>query len=124
QAQLAARDALAGLMAVSDKARDQALQQRRNGKDMLEFRKNFSRLAAVVDMSLALNEITAAEKAIAGMQALLQQRLNAISAAQQQNQNGLNSANQMAGQLGAWTSQAQSTILSDKSQQQAMVTNE
>ncbi len=124
QAQIAARDALANLLAVSDKARDQALQQRRNGKDMLEFRKNFSRLAAVVDMSLALNEITAAEKAIAGMQAMLQARLAAISASQQQNQQGLNAANQMAGQLGAWTDQAKAVIASDQAQQQSMVTNE
>jgi hypothetical protein len=124
QAQLAARDALAGLLAVSDKARDQALQQRRNGADMLEFRKNFSRLAAVVDMSLALNEISAAEKAIAGMQNLLQARLAAIQSSQQQNQQNLAAANAMAGQLSQWTAQAQTTIASDQASQQDMVTNE
>ncbi len=124
QGEMANRDAVRQLLAVENKERNRALDDRRSGKEMFELHKNMSRLATVMDMALALNEINAAEKAITQMQQLLNQRLAAIQASQQQNQQNLNNANNQAGQIAQWTQQATATVNSDKASQQTMVTNE
>ncbi|MBI5595336.1 MAG: hypothetical protein HY928_04520, partial [Elusimicrobia bacterium] len=78
QAELAQRDAAGQMLALADRLRGGALRERRAGREQLEFRKNFSRLAMVMDLSYSLNVITAAEKAIAGMQALLDEKLTSV----------------------------------------------
>ncbi|MFZ8310579.1 hypothetical protein ACO1LC_14090, partial [Staphylococcus aureus] len=72
-AELAQRDASEAMLAVADRARDAALAQRRSGRDDLEFRKNFSRLSMVMDLSYSLNLLNNADQALARMQALMDQ---------------------------------------------------
>jgi hypothetical protein len=124
QGEMANRDAIRQLLAVENKARNRALDDRRSGKDMLALHQNMSRLATVMDMALALNEITAAEKAISQMENLLNQRLQAIQNSQQQNQQNLNTTNGQLGQVNQWTQAAQAVVTSDQASQQTMVTNE
>ncbi|MDE2293657.1 MAG: hypothetical protein KGL53_16370, partial [Elusimicrobia bacterium] len=115
--ELASRDALERLLASLARARNMALADRRNGKDMLEFHKNMARLATVMDLAFTLNTITAAEKAITDMQTMLDQKLAAIQAAQQQAQQNLAASQANQAQLDAWRKEVDATVADDKQQQ-------
>ncbi|MBI5622891.1 MAG: hypothetical protein HY924_03845 [Elusimicrobia bacterium] len=79
QDEVATRDAAAGSMAVTEQLRSGALRDRRSGKDMLEFRKNFARLAMVMDLSYSLNILNSADLALTGMIDLIDKKLNRIA---------------------------------------------
>jgi hypothetical protein len=79
QAEVAEREAAARMLAVADRLRGSALRRRRDGRDQLEFQKNFARLAMVMDLSYSLNVLKAAEEAVRSMEALLERRENAIA---------------------------------------------
>ncbi|MCX5795579.1 MAG: hypothetical protein NTY77_08815 [Elusimicrobia bacterium] len=86
--EIANRDAAQTLLSVANKSRNLALRDRRSGKEMLEFHKNLSRLATVMDLALSLNEINAAQAAPKQMMDLLDQKLAKIHSAQAGNAQG------------------------------------
>ncbi|MBI3551515.1 MAG: hypothetical protein HY077_03285 [Elusimicrobia bacterium] len=124
QGEMANRDAVKQLLAVSNKDRNQALRDRRSGKEMLKFHENLSRLATVMDLALSLNEINAAEKAIKQMEDLLNQRLQNIKKSYDQNQQNYNNAQNGLAQIGQYKADAQKTLDDDKTQQQTMAADE
>ncbi|MFH1725341.1 MAG: hypothetical protein ABII00_12075 [Elusimicrobiota bacterium] len=75
---LANRDALDKLLAAVARTRNLALRERRGGGEMLEFHKNVSRLAMVMDLAFSLNTIDAAQKALLEMQQMLDRKLERI----------------------------------------------
>ena len=116
QADLALRDASDAMLAVADRARDSALAERRSGKDDLEFRKNFARLAMVMDLSYSLNILNNADAALAKMQALVAQKAASIAAQQQANTGAGAAAGAQAGNTDQWTKDAQAAAAADQSQ--------
>lgn len=122
QSQLAARDALAAMLAVADRARDGALQQRRNGQDMLEFRKNFSRLAMVMDLSYSMNLLNSAEAALNGMQQMLDQKISKIYAQKKANEAAGAAAAANKGKKDQWNKDAQASVDDDKKNQKTFAT--
>ena len=122
--EMANRDAAQSLLAVANKSRNLALRDRRSGKEMLEFHKNLSRLATVMDLALSLNEISAAEAAIKQMMDLLDQKLAKISAAQAGNAQGTGQAADMKNQVSQWRSDLQKTVDGDDATKARIVTDE
>ncbi|HXT02473.1 MAG TPA: hypothetical protein VN915_17500 [Elusimicrobiota bacterium] len=116
QADVAQRDAASAMAAVAEKARDAALQDRRSGKDDLEFRKNFSRLSMVMDLAYSLNLLNNADAALAAMQGLVAQKIAAIGQQQQAGASAGAAAGSQAGNTAAWTQQAQQSAASDTRQ--------
>ena len=114
QAELSMRDSSATLLQSAAKARNLAAADRRSGKEMLEFRKNFSRVAMVMDLTYGLNIVLAAEKSIIQMQALLDQKIAKINAKAAADQQNAGSANGQLGNLDQWKAQAQQTVDGDK----------
>ncbi|PIR17428.1 MAG: hypothetical protein COV48_08675, partial [Elusimicrobia bacterium CG11_big_fil_rev_8_21_14_0_20_64_6] len=78
QANIASRDAAEAMLAVADRSRASALRERRGGRETLEFRKNFARLAMVMDLSYSLNLLNSADAAIGKMEALVAEKLKLI----------------------------------------------
>ncbi|MDE2292870.1 MAG: hypothetical protein KGL53_12375, partial [Elusimicrobia bacterium] len=115
QGQLAQRDAAGQLLSVADRVRNGALQDRRSGKDDMEFHKNFARLGMVMDLTYSLNVINAAEGAIAGMQALLDQKLAAIAQQRTLSQQAAQAAQQGAAQKAQWDQEVKDQVASDQS---------
>ncbi|MDE2511033.1 MAG: hypothetical protein KGL74_07920, partial [Elusimicrobia bacterium] len=115
-ADLAQRDAAEALLAVKARLRDDALSERRSGKDDLEFRKNFSRLAMVMDLSYSLNILNSADAALAKMQGLLDQKIAAIAQQRQANDNGAASTAGQAANTDQWKKDAQAQAAADQSQ--------
>ena len=122
--EMAERDALRQLLAVSERSRGAALRDRRSGKEMLELHKNLSRLDSVMSIALSLNEINAAQKALTDMLSLLDAKIAKINASSQQNQQNLQQAQQNQQQLQQWKDQAAATIKSDKDTQATIVDDE
>ncbi len=118
--ELAQRDATQALLAAANKIRNHALAERRNGQDMLQFHTDFAKLDSVVDLALSLNEINAAEAAIAKMQTLLQQKTAAINSSAQQNQQNLAANNATAAQQQQWQQQAQQAVSLDQASAQSL----
>src|SRR6185312_753810 len=116
QADLAQRDAAETMLAVANHARDAALEERRSGKDDLEFRKNFARLAMVMDLSYSLNLLNNADAALAKMQALVAQKAASIAAQQQANNAAGAAAGAQAGNTDQWTKDAQASAAADQAQ--------
>lgn len=116
QADLAQRDAAEAMLAVANRARDAALAQRRSGQDDLEFRKNFARLAMVMDLSYSLNLLNNADAALAKMQALVAQKAASIAAQQQANNAAGAAAGAQAGNTDQWTKDAQASAAADQAQ--------
>ncbi len=115
-AELAQRDASEAMLAVADRARDAALAQRRSGRDDLEFRKNFSRLSMVMDLSYSLNLLNNADQALARMQALMDQKVKAIDAQRAANDAGAGAAAGQAANTAQWEKDAQAQAAADQSQ--------
>ncbi len=84
-AEMTERDATASLLKAANSIRNHALDERRNGQDMLQFHTDFAKLATVMDLALSLNEIAAAEAAISQMITLLQAKQAAVNASASQN---------------------------------------
>ena len=116
QARAAERESAANLLALADRMRGTALRQRREGRDMLEFRKNFARLSMVMDLSYSLNVILAAEKAVAGMQALLQTKLEGIDAKRECSRRALEEARRTGSKAGDWEKDTERTRGADGEQ--------
>ena len=116
QADLAQRDAADAMLAVVNSARDGALAERRSGKDDMEFRKNFARLAMVMDLSYSLNLLNNADAALAKMQALIAQKAANIAAQQQANTGAGAAAGAQAGSTAQWTKDAQAAAATDQAQ--------
>jgi len=120
KAELAQREATQGLIQAANKIRNHALSERRNGQDMLRFHTDFAKLDTVVDLALSLNEIAAAQAAIAKMQQMLSNKTTAINAAQQQNQQNLAANQALAAQQAQWQAQATQTVNLDKADQASL----
>jgi hypothetical protein len=116
QADLAMRDASDAMLAVAARARDAALAERRSGKDDLEFRKNFSRLAMVMDLSYSLNILNSADAALAKMQALMNQKIQSIAQQQKANDGAGAAAGSQAANTAQWTQDAQQAAAADQAQ--------
>ncbi|NNN05407.1 MAG: hypothetical protein HKL90_05865, partial [Elusimicrobia bacterium] len=120
KAELTQRDATEALLAASNRIRNHALADRRNGQGMMQFHTDFAKLDSVVDLALSLNEISAAEAAIAKMQGLLQQKTNAINASAAQNQQNLAANNATSAQQTQWQQQAQQAVALDQASQKSL----
>jgi hypothetical protein len=118
--EISEREAAQALLAAANKIRNHALAERRNGSGMMRFHTDFAKLDTVVDLALSLNEIAAAEAAIAKMQNLLQTNTAAINAANQQNQQNLAANNALAAQQAQWQQQAQQAVSLDQASQQSL----
>jgi hypothetical protein len=118
--ELAQRDATQQLLQAANKIRNHALSERRDGKGMLAFHTDFAKLDTVVDLALSLNEIAAAEAAIAKMQNLLQQNTATINAANAQNQQNLANTNATAAQQAQWQQQANLAVSQDQASAQSL----
>jgi hypothetical protein len=118
--ELAQRDATQQLLQAANRIRNHALSERRDGKGMLAFHSDFAKLDTVVDLALSLNEISAAEAAIAKMQGLLNQNTAAINAANTQNQQNLANTNATAAQQTQWQQQAQLAVSQDQASQKSL----
>ncbi len=123
QGEMAMRDATGEMLAVVNRARNEALNERRSGKEMLAFHQNFAQLSTVMDLSLSLNEINAAEKAINGMQTVLNNKEQAINQALQQNQQNNQQAQQSQQQIQQWQNQNQQAVDGDKATQSTLAGN-
>ncbi|MBI5240288.1 MAG: hypothetical protein HY926_07425 [Elusimicrobia bacterium] len=122
--EVANRDAAQGLLAVANKSRNLALRDRRSGKEMLEFHKNLSRLATVMDLALSLNEIAAAQAAIKQMLALLDAKLAKINASSSSNAQGTAANDEMKAQIEKWRKEIEAAVAEDDSTKARIVTYE
>jgi hypothetical protein len=116
QAGIARRDAAEAMLSVAQRARDAALAQRRSGKDDLEFRKNFSQLAMVMDLSYSLNLLNSADAAIARMQGLLDQKVKSISDQRAANDAARAAAGAQGGNADKWKQEAKQSADADRQQ--------
>ncbi|MFI5350035.1 MAG: hypothetical protein ACHQ2Z_10860, partial [Elusimicrobiota bacterium] len=124
QGEMTQRDATASLIKAANQIRKHALDERRNGQDMLRFHTDFSKLSTVMDLALSLNEISAAMAAIAQMENLLQAKQAAVNAANQQNQQNAAAAAANQALVAQWTAQNQATVTGDQTSQASMANQE
>jgi hypothetical protein len=122
--EIANRDAAQSLLAVANKSRNLALRERRSGKEMLEFHKNMSRLATVMDLALSLNEINAAQAALKQMLDMLDAKLGRINAAGGANQQGAQINDEMKEQIEKWRREIEAAVAEDDSTKARIVTYE
>jgi exonuclease VII small subunit len=122
--ELANRDAVESLLAVANKSRNLALRERRSGKEMLEFHKNMSRLATVMDLALSLNEINAAQAALKQMMGLLDAKLGRINSAGAANAQGAALNDEMKAQIEKWRREIEAAVAEDDSTKARIVTYE
>ncbi|MFH2204880.1 MAG: hypothetical protein ABIJ96_17345 [Elusimicrobiota bacterium] len=114
QAELAEREAAGQLLAMADRMRDASLRRRRDERDMTEFRKNFSRLAMVMDLSYSLNVIQAAQNAIEGMKALVDGKLKDIDAQRERSRRALEDAKKNSARGDEWEQDVRKKIADNK----------
>ncbi|MDD5656727.1 MAG: hypothetical protein PHF00_05675, partial [Elusimicrobia bacterium] len=124
RAEMANRDAASGLLAVANKSRNMALRDRRDGKEMLEFHQNLSRLATVMDLALSLNEIAAAQAAIKQMMDLLDKKLDKINRSRAGNQQGQQQAAGNNLDVEKWREELRQTIKDDDATKARVVENQ
>ncbi|MDD5304033.1 MAG: hypothetical protein PHS14_13110, partial [Elusimicrobia bacterium] len=111
--EVAQRDATSQLLASSNRVRNAALRERRDGKDMLSFHTDMAKLASVMDLALSLNEINAAQTAIKQMMDLLDAKRAKIAASRAGNQQNQAGADQNVGLNQQWRDEVNKTIASD-----------
>ncbi|UPT72996.1 MAG: hypothetical protein M0D55_13950 [Elusimicrobiota bacterium] len=111
--EIAQRDATSQLLSSSNRVRNAALRERRDGKDMLRFHTDMAKLASVMDLALSMNEINAAQTAIKQMMDLLEAKRAKIEASRAQNQQNQAGAGANQGQVDAWRAELNETIRSD-----------
>lgn len=114
QADLAARDAADTMLAVADRSRSSALAERRAGRDTLEFRKNFARLAMVMDLSYSLNLLNSADAALGKMAALIDEKLKLIEKRRGDNGGSAADAAEQARRAAEWKAEAEAQTADDK----------
>ena len=124
QAEVTQRDATQSLLKAANQIRNHALNERRNGQDMLRFHTDFAKLATVMDLALSLNEIAAAETAIKQMMDLLQAKQAAVNVSQAQNAANQAGAAADAAQVAQWQKDAQAAVDADNSSKQSMADQE
>ncbi|MCX5789372.1 MAG: hypothetical protein NTX64_12815, partial [Elusimicrobia bacterium] len=118
---MANEQATSKLLSVSNRMRNAALRIRRDGSAMMEFHKDNARLATVMDLALALNELKASLAAVDQAVAITDAKLQKIADAKARAQQGQNQANQNLQNMGQWKKDGQKAIDDDKSQQADMV---
>ncbi|MBI2787558.1 MAG: hypothetical protein HYX59_02645 [Elusimicrobia bacterium] len=111
--EVAQRDATSQLLASSNRVRNAALRERRDGKDMLRFHTDMAKLASVMDLALSLNEINAAQAAIKEMMDLLEAKRAKIAASRAQNQQNQSGADQNAGNTAQWRDEIDRDVAAD-----------
>ncbi len=116
-AQMKMRDATTKVLEVVSKARDQALKNRRNGQDMMNFIQSLSQVSAVMDFALGLREINAAQNAIGGMENLLNTNIQNINQSQALSQQNQAAAQQAESNLPAWQQEVTQQTQADQAQQ-------
>ncbi len=116
-AQMKMRDATRKVLEVVSKARDQALKNRRNGQDMMNFIQSLSQVSAVMDFALGLREINAAQNAIGGMENLLNTNIQNINQSQALSQQNQAAAQQAESNLPAWQQEVTQQTQADQAQQ-------
>ena len=116
-AQMKMRDATRKVLEVVSKARDQALKNRRNGQDMMNFIQSLSQVSAVMDFALGLREINAAQNAIGGMENLLNTNIQNINQSQALSQQNQAAAQQAESNLPAWQQEVTQQTQADQTQQ-------
>ncbi|MFA6029543.1 MAG: hypothetical protein WC969_06805 [Elusimicrobiota bacterium] len=121
KAELTNREALEKLLSALNTSRNAALRERRNGRDMLEFHKNMARLATVMDLAFSLNEINAAQSAIAQMQALLDRKLEKIETVRRNNAQQQAAADSQRANSEKWRQEIDGKVSGDKTGQNDML---
>ena len=116
-AQMKMRDATGKVLEVVSKARESALNNRRNGQDMMNFIQGLSQVSAVMDFALGLREINAAENAISGMEGLLNTNIQKIDQSQTLSQQNQAAAQQAQSNLPQWQQEATQQTQADQTQQ-------
>ena len=111
--EVAQRDATSQLLASSNRVRNAALRERRDGKDMLRFHTDMAKLASVMDLALSLNEINAAQTAIKQMMDLLEAKRAKIAGSRAGNQQNQAGADQNAGNGAQWRDEINRDIAAD-----------
>ncbi|PIR19062.1 MAG: hypothetical protein COV48_04065, partial [Elusimicrobia bacterium CG11_big_fil_rev_8_21_14_0_20_64_6] len=111
--EIAQRDATSQLLASSNRVRNAALRERRDGKDMLRFHTDMAKLASVMDLALSLNEINAAQTAIKQMQDLLEAKRAKIAASRAGNEHNQVGADENVGQVSVWRDELNQKIADD-----------
>jgi len=114
QGEVAQRDATSQLLASSNRVRNAALRERRDGKDMLRFHTDMAKLASVMDLALSLNEINAAQTAIKQMMDLLEAKRGKIASSRAGNAQNQAGADANAGNADAWRAEVDRDILADE----------
>ena len=114
QSGLAERDSATAALAMADRARSGALLDRRSGKEMLEFRKNFARLAMVMDLTYGLNLLNSLDKALSGMQVMLDEKLKRIDDQRAANAANGAKAEEQKKREEEWRKQAQAAVDEDR----------
>lgn len=116
QAGLAERDAADSLLAVAERARQAALRERRAGRETLEFRRNYARLAMVMDLSYSLNVLNAADTALGRMLALVEGKFAAIDERRRSGAAAGSQAAEQAARVEEWRREAREGAASDRQQ--------
>ncbi|MDP3542182.1 MAG: hypothetical protein Q8T11_06880 [Elusimicrobiota bacterium] len=111
--EVAQRDATSQLLASSNRIRNAALRDRRDGKDMLRFHTDMAKLASVMDLALSLNEINAAQAAIKQMMDLLEAKREKIAASRAGNRQNQAGADGNAANTQAWRAEIERDIAAD-----------
>ncbi len=122
-AQMKMRDATRKTLEVVSKARDQALNNRRNGNDMMNFIQSLSQVSAVMDFALGLREINAAENAIGGMENLLNTNIQSITQSQTLSQQNEAAAQQAESNLPQWKQETVQQTQADQTQQSQLTSD-
>jgi HAMP domain-containing protein len=117
-AEMLQRDVTQNLLRVANKARNIAVDERRNGQGMLKLHTDLARLDTVMAMALALNEINASQAKIGEMMDFLESRRGSIAAAKQKNEGNLEKASADQTQVAQWRADAQKTVDDDLTSQQ------
>ncbi len=112
--ELAERDAAATLLSASSRLRNAALRAR-NPSVMIPFHTDMAKLSSVMELALSLNEINAAQTAIAQMTNLLESRRAKIAASRAGNQRSQDAADRNAGRNAQWKAEIDKDIADDGS---------
>ena len=104
------RDALTRLLAAQNKLHNLALHNRRDGKAVLNFRTDASRLAAFVDLAFAVKEINEAQKVIREMQAFLGAKLQKIKTGHDGNIKNKAEAEAQLAKTGEWKKDVEKNV--------------
>ncbi|MDX6770396.1 MAG: hypothetical protein SF051_12750, partial [Elusimicrobiota bacterium] len=113
---LAERDAADALLAVAERSRQSALRERRGGRDTLEFRRNYARLAMVMDLSYSLNVLNSADAALGRMIGLVDRRFADIEERRRSGAAAGGESDRQAGRVEEWRREAQEGAASDRAQ--------